>query len=55
MNSKIGNCDSLYSWGYNAHNEIAVSDDVIDSKASDFIDGAMTKPVRSPMFDGIVY
>lgn len=55
MTNKISHCDSLFSWGYNARNEIGIPDEVIDANSADFVNGAMTKPVRSPMFDGIVY
>jgi hypothetical protein len=55
MRSNINDCDSLYSWGYNARNETGLPDDLIDQHSLDYVNGAMCKPVRNPMFNNLTY
>ena len=55
MEPLVNNCDGLYVWGYNARNELGLPDNTIDDVRDEYVSGAMSRPIRNPMFDGFVY
>ena len=46
---------SLYVWGNNASSELGLTDEMVEDNKASYERCAMFKPIRQPMFDGIVY
>ena len=55
LDSSMHKLKNLYVWGNNASSEIGLTDDIVEENKDSYIKCDMMKPVKHPMFNGILY